>query len=96
MAFELPQLPYAKDALEPHIDAKTMEIHHSKHHNGYTNNLNNAIKDTDLDSVSIEDILTNLDMSNKALRNNAGGYYNHKLFWEVISPNKNNGISKNF
>ena len=96
MGFRLPELNFSYDALEPSIDAKTMEIHHSKHHNGYTNNLNNAIKDTDLDSVSIEDILTNLDMSNKALRNNAGGYYNHKLFWEVISPNKNNGISPEF
>ena len=96
MGFSLPELNFPYDALEPSIDAKTMEIHHSKHHNGYTNNLNNAIKDTDLDSVSIEDILTNLDMSNKALRNNAGGYYNHKLFWEVISPNKNNGISPEF
>lgn len=96
MGFRLPELNFPYDALEPSIDAKTMEIHHSKHHNGYTNNLNNAIKDTDLDSVSIEDILTNLDMSNKALRNNAGGYYNHKLFWEVISPNKNNGISPEF
>lgn len=96
MGFKLPELNFPYDALEPSIDAKTMEIHHSKHHNGYTNNLNNAIKDTDLDSVSIEDILTNLDMSNKALRNNAGGYYNHKLFWEVISPNKNNGISPEF
>ena len=96
MGFKLPELNFSYDALEPSIDAKTMEIHHSKHHNGYTNNLNNAIKDTDLDSVSIEDILTNLDMSNKALRNNAGGYYNHKLFWEVISPNKNNGISPEF
>ena len=96
MGFRLPELNFPYDALEPSIDAKTMEIHHSKHHNGYTNNLNNAIKDTDLDSVSIEDILTNLDMSNKALRNNAGGYYNHKLFWEVISPINNNGISPEF
>jgi Fe-Mn family superoxide dismutase len=70
-----------------------MEIHHSKHHNGYTNNLNNAIKDTDLDSATIESILVNLDMNNKGLRNNAGGYYNHKLFWEVISPVENEAIS---
>jgi len=96
MGFKLPELNFSYDALEPSIDAKTMEIHHSKHHNGYTNNLNNAIIDTDLDSVSIDNILKNLDMSNKALRNNAGGYYNHKLFWEVISPNNNNGISPEF
>jgi Fe-Mn family superoxide dismutase len=96
MGFKLPELNFSYDALEPSIDAKTMEIHHSKHHNGYTNNLNNAIIDTDLDSVSIDNILKNLDMSNKALRNNAGGYYNHKLFWEVISPNNNYGISTEF
>ncbi|WP_185782273.1 superoxide dismutase [Croceivirga lutea] len=86
MAFELPNLPYAYDALEPHIDARTMEIHHTKHHNGYTTKLNAAIKDTDLDGKSIEDILTNLDMSNGAVRNNGGGFYNHSLFWEVMSP----------
>lgn len=87
MSFELPKLPYAYDALEPHIDAKTMEIHHSKHHNGYTTNLNNAIAGTDLEGKSIEDILANLDMSNGAVRNNGGGFYNHSLFWEVMSPN---------
>ncbi len=87
MAFELPQLPYAHDALEPHIDAKTMEIHHGKHHAGYTNNLNAAIEGTDLDGKSIEDILKNLDMNNAAVRNNGGGYYNHDLFWKVMSPN---------
>ena len=87
MAFELPQLPYAYDALEPHIDARTMEIHHGKHHAGYTNNLNNAIAGTDLEGKSIEDILTNLDMNNGAVRNNGGGYYNHDLFWKVMSPN---------
>jgi Fe-Mn family superoxide dismutase len=70
-----------------------MEIHHSKHHNGYTNNLNNAIHGTDLDSSTIESILANLDMDNRGLRNNAGGYYNHKLFWEVISPVDNGNIS---
>ena len=74
MSFELPQLPYAYDALEQHIDARTMEIHHSKHHNGYTNNLNNAIAGTDLEGKSIEDILTGLDMNNTAVRNNGGGY----------------------
>lgn len=87
MAFELPQLPYAHDALEPHIDARTMEIHHSKHHNGYTNNLNNAIAGTDLEGQSIESILTGLDMENTAVRNNGGGFYNHSLFWNTMSPN---------
>ena len=86
MAFELPKLPYAYDALEPHIDARTMEIHHTKHHNGYTTKLNAAIEGTDLNGKSIEEILKNLDMSNGAVRNNGGGFYNHKLFWEVMSP----------
>lgn len=87
MSFQLPKLPYTYDALEPHIDARTMEIHHSKHHNGYTTNLNNAIAGTDLEGKSIEDILENLDMSNGAVRNNGGGFYNHDLFWQVMSPN---------
>ena len=87
MAFELPALPYAYDALEPHMDARTMEIHHSKHHNGYTTNLNNAVAGTDLEGKSIEDILGNLDMDNAAVRNNGGGYFNHDLFWKVMSPN---------
>lgn len=87
MAFELPKLPYAYDALEPHIDARTMEIHHTKHHNGYTTKLNDAIAGTDLDGKDIEDILSNLDMSNSAVRNNGGGFYNHSLFWEVMSQN---------
>lgn len=87
MAFELPKLPYASDALEPHIDARTMEIHHGKHHAGYTSKLNDAIKGTDNEGKSIEDILKNLDMENKAVRNNGGGYYNHNLFWEVLGPN---------
>lgn len=86
MAFELPQLNYAPDALEPHIDAKTMEIHHGKHHQGYTNNLNAAVEGTDLEGKTIENILSNLDMSNKAVRNNGGGFYNHRLFWQVMSP----------
>ena len=73
--------------LEPHIDARTMEIHHSKHHNGYTNNLNNALEHTDISDKNIEEILMNLDMDNMALRNNAGGYYNHCLFWEILNPN---------
>ena len=86
MAFELPQLNYAYDALEPHIDAKTMEIHHSKHHNGYTNNLNAAIAGTEPENEPIESILGNLDMANKAVRNNGGGFYNHSLFWNIMSP----------
>lgn len=87
MAFELPKLPYAYDALEPHIDARTMEIHHIKHHNGYTTKLNGAIAGTDLEGKDIEAILTDLDMTNGAVRNNGGGFYNHCLFWEVMSPN---------
>jgi len=86
MAFELPSLNYAYDALEPHIDARTMEIHHSKHHNGYTTNLNNAIANTPLTNLSIEEILKGLDMENKAVRNNGGGFYNHRLFWNIMSP----------
>ena len=87
MSFELPKLNYAFDALEPHIDARTMEIHHDKHHAGYTNKLNAAIEGTDLEGKTIENILINLDMSNTAVRNNGGGYYNHNLFWEIMSPN---------
>jgi Fe-Mn family superoxide dismutase len=86
MAFELPKLNYAYDALEPNIDARTMEIHHSKHHNGYTTKLNAAISGTALENESIESILSSLDMSNKAVRNNGGGFYNHSLFWKVMSP----------
>ncbi|MFA8433740.1 MAG: superoxide dismutase [Marinifilaceae bacterium] len=87
MAFELPQLPYAYDALEPHIDARTMEIHHSRHHVGYTNNLNNAIANTSLDGNGIEDILTSISQHSMAVRNNGGGFYNHDLFWKIMSPN---------
>jgi len=87
MAFKLPELGYAYDALEPNIDARTMEIHHSKHHNGYTTKLNGAIAGTDLEESSIENILGNLDMNNGAVRNNGGGFYNHSLFWETIGPN---------
>lgn len=87
MAFELPKLPYSYDALEPHIDARTMEIHYSKHHQAYTTNLNTAIEGTDLAGKSIEDILKNLDLNNKPVRNNGGGFYNHNLFWEVMAPN---------
>ncbi len=86
MAFELPNLPYAFDALEPHIDAKTMEIHHGKHHKAYTDNLNKAIEGTDLEGASIEEILKT-GTGNPAVRNNGGGYYNHNLFWEWMSPN---------
>ena len=93
MSFNLPQLDYNYNSLEPYIDAKTMEIHHSKHHQGYTNNLNAAVKDTDNESRDIIDILKSLDMSDMTLRNNAGGYFNHNLFWEVINPNKDNVMS---
>jgi Fe-Mn family superoxide dismutase len=87
MAFELPSLNYSFDALEPHVDTKTMQIHHGKHHAGYTNNLNNAIKGTDLETMSIETILAELDLNNTAVRNNGGGFFNHSLFWNVMSPN---------
>jgi len=86
MAFELPQLPYAYDALEPHIDARTMEIHHGKHHAGYTNNLNAAIAGTEMEGKSIGDLLAH-HSDHAAVRNNGGGYYNHDLFWKVMSPN---------
>lgn len=86
MAFELPNLPYAYDALEPNIDARTMEIHHTKHHAAYTNNLNAAIAGTDLEGKSIEDILK-VCKDKPAVRNNGGGFYNHNLFWAVMSPN---------
>lgn len=85
MAFELPKLAYATDALEPYIDARTMEIHHGKHHAGYTNNLNAAIEGTEFANASIEEILRN-GSGVTAIRNNGGGYYNHNLFWEVMSP----------
>ena len=93
MAFELPNLGYAYDALEPNIDAGTMEIHHSKHHNGYTTKLNGAIAGTDLEGKSIEDILNTLDMSNGAVRNNGGGFYNHSLFWTVMNPDNKGELS---
>jgi len=86
MSFTLPELPYAHDALAPHIDAKTMEIHHGKHHQGYTDKLNKAIEGTDMEGNSIEEILKNCE-DNKAVRNNGGGFYNHSLFWSVLSPN---------
>ena len=93
MSFTLPQLDYAYDALEPHIDSRTMEIHHSKHHQGYTNKLNAAIEGTNQESKNISQILTDLDMNNMALRNNAGGYFNHKLFWEIMNPNNKTEMS---
>ncbi|MBA4301204.1 MAG: superoxide dismutase [Cyclobacterium sp.] len=86
MAFTLPALPYAFNALEPHIDAKTMEIHHGKHHNAYVTNLNNAIAGTDLEGKSLEELMK-VAGSNAAVRNNGGGHWNHSLFWQVISPN---------
>ena len=85
MSFELPKLPYNYNALEPYIDAKTMEIHHSKHHNGYTNNLNNAISNSDFANKSIEKICSSPGLTD-AIRNNGGGYYNHCLFWRIMSP----------
>ena len=88
MAFKLPDLNYSYNDLEPFIDGKTMEIHHSKHHQGYTNNLNNAIEGTNLQGMGIIDLLKSMDMSNAALRNNGGGFYNHSLFWSIIGPNK--------
>ena len=93
MAFELPKLPYAYDALEPHIDARTMEIHHTKHHAGYTNNLNNAIAGTALEEKSIEEIITGLDMNNTAVRNNGGGFINHCIFWDVMNPENKGYLS---
>ena len=86
MAFELPNLPYAHDALEPHIDAKTMEIHHGKHHAAYVSKVNAAIEGTDMDGKSIEDLCKN-HSDNAAVRNNGGGHFNHTLFWSVMSPN---------
>jgi Fe-Mn family superoxide dismutase len=85
MAFELPDLPYAHDALEPYIDARTMEIHHGKHHAGYTSKLNAAIEGTDLEGLSIEELIKN-HSDKTAIRNNGGGYFNHNLFWKVMSP----------
>ncbi|MCC5929351.1 MAG: superoxide dismutase [Cyclobacteriaceae bacterium] len=87
MSFELPALPYAKDALEPHIDAMTMEIHHGKHHAAYVNNLNNAIKGTEAESKSLEEIMAGISSYSAAVRNNGGGHYNHSLFWQILTPN---------
>lgn len=90
MSFTLPELPYAYDALEPYIDARTMEIHHSKHHAAYTSNLNAAIAGTDLEDQTIEEILANCK-DNTAVRNNGGGFYNHNLFWSIMGP-AHNGV----
>lgn len=87
MSFKLPELDYAYNALEPHIDARTMEIHHTKHHQGYVNNLNNAVAGTSLEGKSLEEILSNVSSASVAVRNNGGGHFNHSLFWKVLSPN---------
>ncbi|TDQ82570.1 superoxide dismutase [Sphingobacterium yanglingense] len=87
MAFELEALPYANDALEPHIDKETMEIHHDRHHQAYVDNLNKAIAGTDAENASLEDILKNISKYSPAVRNNGGGHYNHKLFWSVLGAN---------
>jgi len=86
MSFQLPALPYVNNALEPHIDARTMEIHHDKHHAAYVNNLNAAITNTDLDKMSIEEILGGISKHSPAVRNNGGGHYNHSLFWTLMTP----------
>ncbi len=88
MSFELPKLPYDYTALEPHIDARTMEIHHSKHHQAYVTNLNNALVGTDAEKLSIEEICKNISKYPVAVRNNGGGHFNHSLFWTVMAPNK--------
>src|SRR3954462_12576652 len=98
MAFQLPNLPYAFNALEPHIDARTMEIHHGKHHQAYVTNLNAAIAGTDAEKMSIEDICKNISKYPAAVRNNGGGHYNHSLFWNIMAPNAggvpNNEVGK--
>jgi Fe-Mn family superoxide dismutase len=92
MAFELPKLNYAYNALEPHIDARTMEIHHTKHHQAYVNNVNAAIAGTDADKLSIEEICANISKYPMAVRNNGGGHYNHSLFWSIMGPNEDNPL----
>ena len=87
MAFELPQLAYAHNALEPHIDTKTMEIHHGKHHQAYVTNLNNAVAESDAEKLSIEEICKTISKYPMAVRNNGGGHFNHSLFWSIMSPN---------
>ena len=93
MAFELPALGYSYDALEPHFDARTIEIHHTKHHAAYTTNLNNAIANTPLEGQGIKEILKNLDMNNNPVRNNGGGYYNHNMFWQILHPENKGRLS---
>lgn len=88
MAFTLPELPYAYDALEPHIDARTMEIHHSKHHNAYVTNLNNAVAGTDMENKTLEELMASMASLPVAVRNNGGGHYNHSLFWTILGPGK--------
>ncbi|QQR97224.1 MAG: superoxide dismutase [Sphingobacteriales bacterium] len=87
MAFELPQLPYATNALEPHIDTKTMEIHHGKHHAAYVNNLNTAVQGTENDGKTLDELMRNISKLSPAIRNNGGGHFNHSLFWTIMSPN---------
>ncbi|MFN8298285.1 MAG: superoxide dismutase [Chitinophagales bacterium] len=87
MAFTLPNLPYAFNALEPHIDARTMEIHHGKHHNAYVTNLNAALQGTEWENKSLEEILANISKLSPAVRNNGGGHWNHSFFWEIMAPN---------
>jgi len=87
MAFELPSLPYEKNALEPSIDAKTMEIHHGKHHGGYVTKLNGALKGTEFESKSLEELMKNVSSAPAGVRNNGGGHFNHSLFWTILSPN---------
>ncbi len=94
--FTLPKLSFDYNALEPHIDAKTMEIHHTKHHQGYTNKLNKALEDKGEDGISIKEILKSVSKHGTAIRNNGGGYYNHSLFWEILTPNGKGMPSGNF
>ena len=87
MSYQLPQLPYAYDALTPHIDAKTMEIHHTKHHQAYTSKLNAALEEAGLSETDLEELFSQISTQSSAIRNNGGGFYNHNLFWTVLSPN---------
>jgi len=91
MAFELPSLPYAFDALEPHIDARTMEIHYTKHHNAYVTKLNDAIAGTPQEGESLKNLIKNISQHSAAVRNNGGGHFNHSLFWEIMSSNGGGG-----
>jgi len=93
MPFTLPALNFAYDALEPHIDARTMEIHHTKHHQAYITNLNNAISGTALENQTLDEIIKNMDMTNNAVRNNGGGHWNHSFFWEILQPENKGRLS---